>query len=616
MALLARGSVTDRPWGLTFGALGVRGLSGELAVVADGKTYRVAFDGGVIVGAHSPLASDSAVKVALTANLITSTQVPDITRRMAASPGRDDVELLAEIARLQPDHAHRLRRRLVANRAARAFSIERGDFTVEDTFTLPIYPGCELDIRTACYLGAKNNLSEERMGAELDALGGRFQLKPDAVEDLPQFGFTEAEKPALQMLLQGADLVEIEDAVPALGARGARAVVYALVSCAACEIGQATRGRAAPAPAGRVVQPAMARAPGPPGQPPPAARPPGQPAPAVRPAQPASASQSGIPRPQGAQPGSGAVRVPAAPTGTGRTGMPRAPSSGGQDDSGPAVRMRSPTGQPPMQMQALPEQRPNKPSKPPPVRRAKRNSTAALEVEALLQSKVPLLDQRADHYALFGLTSKATNDEIKKVYFDLARKLHPDRLSAIGVVDEARNAQRLMAQINAAFAVLNDATKRAQYSNMLLRGGEAAIQAQDAQADEMATKIFRAEEAFRQGEMALRRDALPQAVASFQEAASLQPNEADYQAMLAWAQFAAAPDKNAAGNNARKALTKAAELNRNSPTARFFLGRVERMLGKEKEALGHFQEVLRIKPNHSEAASEARVLESRLKGKR
>ena len=43
---------------------------------------------------------------------------------------------------------------------------------------------------------------------------------------------------------------------------------------------------------------------------------------------------------------------------------------------------------------------------------------------------------------------------------------------------------------------------------------------------------------------------------------------------------------------------------------------IERMLGKEREALQHFQEVLRIKPSHGEAASEARVLEQRLKGKR
>ena len=40
------------------------------------------------------------------------------------------------------------------------------------------------------------------------------------------------------------------------------------------------------------------------------------------------------------------------------------------------------------------------------------------------------------------------------------------------------------------------------------------------------------------------------------------------------------------------------------------------MLGREREALGHFQSVLMIKPNHSEASSEVRVLEARLRTKK
>jgi curved DNA-binding protein CbpA len=208
--------------------------------------------------------------------------------------------------------------------------------------------------------------------------------------------------------------------------------------------------------------------------------------------------------------------------------------------------------------------------------------------------KVPLLDKRVDHFTLLGLPRTASPDEVRQTYFMLARKLHPDRLSAIGVIDEARSAQRLMAEVNAAFAVLNDATKRAEYLAVLERGGAEAVEAQDAAADEMAMRIMRGEEAFRQGEMALRRDQITQAVAAFQNAVDLAPNESEYQAMLAWALFAAATDKPAVAVATRKALIKAAEANTMSPTARFYLGRVERMLGREKEALACFQEVLRI----------------------
>src|SRR6266542_2136690 len=101
MGVLARGSVTDRPWGMTLGALGMRGLTGELALSADGKQYRVAFDQGAIVGAYSPMVADSAVRLALTGNLITSSQVSELTRRLAAAPDRDDVDVIAELCRLQ-----------------------------------------------------------------------------------------------------------------------------------------------------------------------------------------------------------------------------------------------------------------------------------------------------------------------------------------------------------------------------------------------------------------------------------------------------------------------------------------------------------------------------------
>src|SRR5438105_14371180 len=132
MTELARGSVGDRPWGLTFAALGLRGLSGQLTLTTEGKRYCVAFSRGAIVGASSPLASDAAIRVALTANLVSSSQVNDLTRRIAASRGRDDVEVIAEVARLAPDLTQRLRRRLVAQSAARTFSLEQGDFVVDD----------------------------------------------------------------------------------------------------------------------------------------------------------------------------------------------------------------------------------------------------------------------------------------------------------------------------------------------------------------------------------------------------------------------------------------------------------------------------------------------------
>jgi hypothetical protein len=49
-------------------------------------------------------------------------------------------------------------------------------------------------------------------------------------------------------------------------------------------------------------------------------------------------------------------------------------------------------------------------------------------------------------------------------------------------------------------------------------------------------------------------------------------------------------------------------------TARFYLGRVERMLGRDAEAQRHFRDVLAASPGHVEAAAELRVLELRQGG--
>jgi hypothetical protein len=670
VTVLAQGAVTDRPWGMTLGALGMRGLSGQVTIVADGKQYIVAFHEGVIIGAYSPLASDAAVRLALTNNLITSTQVNDITRRMAAAPNRDEIELLGELVRLGPDQQARLRRRLVAQRAARTFSPGHGDFVVEDEIQIPVPPGGELDVRTVIYLGAKSNLSEDRLTNELGQLGSYFELKREALEDLPQFGFTSTEKPVLDMLVEGAYVDEIIAAQPAIGDRIVRAVVYSLASCGACKLGVPPRvpragtpstsptlqqprpntpRTATPStmPVSRTMTPAA-----PPSQPrtmtpaapPSQARtitqrnsPPGQPAtprtstgntipPMSRTSTassvPTSGGQSGVPHPV-ANTGSGAVPQPVSRSPSG--GMPRSatrPSEGTEN----FTRSRPQSVLPPMSTPASPlvPPAPSGAIDPPtaqgrkstvaaaPPRRARRDSTAATEIEQLLASKIPMLDAGVDHFTLLGLSMDASPADVRSAYFTLARKLHPDRLSAIGVDDEERRAQRLMAQVNLAFAVLNDTVKREEYASIMRRGGEAAVKAEEARADELAMRVMRAEEAFKQGEMALRRDQLKQAIEAFQMAVELQPREAEYQALLAWTQFAMAPDKAKVANETRRALLRAADANDRSPTAKYYLGRVERMLGREREALSYFQEVLTIKPSHTEAASEARILQQRL----
>jgi len=828
VAELARGNVADRPWGRTFATLGLRGVTGQLCVFAEGKRFLVGFEHGAVIAAASPLASDAAVRVALTSHLVSSSQVPEISRRQAAAPERDEVALIAELARLGPDHTLRLRRRVIAQRAARTFSINQGEFVVTDRLELDVLEGCELDVRAVVYMGARANLSEQRLSAELGQLGAWFQLKSGLDEDLPQFGFTDVEQPVIERLRDGGTLAEIEDfATSFIDGRTVRAVIYALASCNACELEPAagvprstrpsrpmaaqpapvaaglprltgsqptestqpmqpiaaadeppahgttqplTRTSPAPAaparpdprgprptpdrvaaadrsggipqiqaarravmPLGPAARPATAAGDDaeahavvksktttrigtvpPPPRPPPsplaagasAPRPPevfdgptrdeaepadggrsrrpteeatgwdsrvgaraptrdslGRSSPSLRLPPDEAIAQDSAPtrrldeaRGRGRRPSdelgrrdesSGSIRLPGedAPrrdAASGSIAIPgpvsgqissQVPGRGSGDDasrdpSSPELRRpvddarRRPSSSPGLRRpidraEAGPGVvvRPVVATRPPPERLVARVDTPqSHSVKALIAQRLKLLDQGADHFQLLGVAHDVAPEPLRKAYFALARQLHPDRLAALGISDDGKHAQRLFAQINTGFAILSDQGRRARYVDVLRRGGEAAVRAEQARAEELARRILDAEEAFRRGELALRRDQPQAAVGELERAVQLNPDEPDYHAALAWARFAASPDRAAAAAATRAALERAIQRAPRSVTARFYLGRVERMVGRDQEALRHFRDVIAAVPGHAEAASEIRAIEARQSG--
>src|SRR5215207_2323313 len=68
--------------------------------------------------------------------------------------------------------------------------------------------------------------------------------------------------------------------------------------------------------------------------------------------------------------------------------------------------------------------------------------------------------QTKDFYAVLGVSSSASQDDIKKQYRRLAAKHHPDKNP-----NDAKAAERFK-EISEAYTVLGDAEKRKQYDDM------------------------------------------------------------------------------------------------------------------------------------------------------
>ncbi len=120
--------------------------------------------------------------------------------------------------------------------------------------------------------------------------------------------------------------------------------------------------------------------------------------------------------------------------------------------------------------------------------------------------------------------------------------------------------------------------------------------------------------AFQAGLASLRSENFDQAVVQLTRATMLAPAQLEYPATLAWAKFCAAADKPSVATETRLLLSSIAS--REPKVARFYLGRMERALGRDREALAHFRDVLSNQPTHADAAAEIRAIEERMPQKR
>ena len=138
------------------------------------------------------------------------------------------------------------------------------------------------------------------------------------------------------------------------------------------------------------------------------------------------------------------------------------------------------------------------------------------EIKASLKTK--------NYYELLGVNRTATEEEIKKAYFGLARKYHPDRFNQ--QVKDTSLINEIFNSLTGAYRILIDPQKRKEYDSQLTTGAQES-------ADDQVKK---AEIKYRQAKTLFNQGMYEEAIIFLEEALRLRRGKAEYFLLLALAE--------------------------------------------------------------------------------
>jgi tetratricopeptide (TPR) repeat protein len=137
-------------------------------------------------------------------------------------------------------------------------------------------------------------------------------------------------------------------------------------------------------------------------------------------------------------------------------------------------------------------------------------------------------------WELLSVARDASAKEVRRAYLNAAKRLHPDRLAQLDLLDLKEAANEVFAEIARAHEVLSDPEKRKQYESSL--GAESETDAQ---------RVAEAEASYVRGEQLMRAGNFRGALEFLERAVALWPDEADYQAALGWSLHRKTPPESA-----------------------------------------------------------------------
>ncbi len=219
-----------------------------------------------------------------------------------------------------------------------------------------------------------------------------------------------------------------------------------------------------------------------------------------------------------------------------------------------------------------------------------------------LRAELERIEQAENHFEILEVHWDAGEGPLRKAYFTLAQRLHPDRWT--GASEPARLlAADIFAKVNEAWEDLGDADKRKAYTDRVIHG----IKSEDELAMEKVRAILAAEDEFKAGQMMFRRGNLVKAHELFLAAHLAVPEEAEFQAYYGYTLFKLNYGKdNDQAQLGIDLIKKAIDNHVKLDGGWVLMGLVYRSAGNHKRSIGAFRKALEMNAANVDAERELR----------
>lgn len=192
-----------------------------------------------------------------------------------------------------------------------------------------------------------------------------------------------------------------------------------------------------------------------------------------------------------------------------------------------------------------------------------------------------------DYYEVFNLKNNATFNEIKEVYYQHAKKFHPDRLGETSNPELREKANFVFARINKAFEVLSNEEKRREYDMK----GYKEIQAAEKSSENLVEK---ANLYYRKAKTLYSQQRFRETASLMEEAIRNDANKAPYYLLLGLAQSNIPNLRRVA----EKSFQRVIEMEPWNPEPYAALGLLFQYEKMDKRAENFFRKALAIDPEH------------------